>query len=521
MLPTRYNVRMKAGYASLITVHTSNGDFKINSPENGALLSDLLRQNGLSPDMPCAGRGICGKCRVRAQGALSEVTAQEKALLSEEELSGEVRLACRTAVHGDAEITLPDTGSLHAVTEGRGAFFRLSPFGKRLGLAADIGTTTVAAYLYDLKTGVRLGARAVKNPQSAFGADVVSRQKHSLSGGGKELAAAVRGCISSLAKALADEAGQSISDIDAAVFCGNTTMIYLLMGYGVSDIAAAPFNASHLFGEFISGASLFPELAPDCRIYLPPCISAYVGSDTVCAVLASGMTESTHPVLLADIGTNGEMALFSESRLLCCSTAAGPAFEGAGIECGTGAVPGAIDRVRAENGNLKIHTLSDAPPCGICGSGLLDAANALLKTGRLDETGRFTSESEREYLSNSVYISQKDIRNIQLAKSAVRAGIETLLLRAGIAENTLPELYIAGGFGSLLSPESAAGIGMIPSGMLSSCTALGNAAGLGACDILLSEDALQKCGEIIRISRTLELASDAKFSESFIENMLF
>jgi len=502
-------------------LRTPDGERALPFGGERQLVSDALRACGAALDMPCSGQGKCGKCRVRCSGSLSPVTAREREKLTEKELASGVRLACCAYLTGDdAVITLAETAGIDAVTEGESIAFERDPLGKKLGLAADIGTTTVAAYLYDLGTGARLGEAAVKNPQSSFGADVVSRQRHSLGGGAAALKDAVRGCLASLAGELCAGALKTIADIDAAVLTGNTTMLYLLMGYDVADIAAAPFEAAHLFGDFVDAGGLLPGFSESCRVYLPPCISAYVGADITCAILSSGMTRREGPVLLADIGTNGELALFSGGKLLCCSTAAGPAFEGAGIACGSTALPGAVDRVSVENGDMRVHTIGEKPAASLCGSGLLDAAAALLETGLLDESGRL--REERVFLGGTdVYITQGDVRNVQLAKAAVRAGIETLLLRAGLTGGPIPELLIAGGFGSRLRPGSAARIGLIPASMLPRCAAIGNAAGSGAAAILLSRAALKRCREIVRAAETVELASSPTFSEFFIEQMLF
>ena len=508
----------------MIHIYHSGGITDIEWSGESESISALLRRCEIFLDSPCSGNGKCGKCRVIAAGDISTPSDEEKAHLTVAELASGIRLACLARITGgDAEIHVPRQKDIEAVTEGLGETRTLNPFGKKLGLAVDIGTTTVAAYLYDLKTGRRLAAAAAKNPQSAFGADVVSRQKYSLGGGGDELAKAVRTCVNDLALELAANTGRSVSDLDAAVITGNTTMLYLFFGYDVDDIATAPFDARYLFGEFVPADRFFNDWAPGCTIYFPPCISAYVGADITCAILSSGMADDPADILLADIGTNGELAISSGGKLLCCATAAGPAFEGAGIELGSNALPGAVDRVWTDGHSISIHTIANAPAATICGSGLLDALAVFLDLHIMDETGRLdATDGDPVYLDNSdVYITQGDVRNVQLAKAAIRAGIETLIDYAGLSEAAPPRLYIAGGFGSKLNPRSAARIGMIPNTMKNGSLAIGNAAGLGAVNILLDNAAIKKCEDIIKRTTAIELSGNPKFSEHFIEQIVF
>lgn len=508
----------------MIHIFHSAGESEIVWDGKPVSVLQLLRDNNIFIDSPCSGRGKCGKCRIVGRGDLSEPAERERVHLSASDLSSGVRLACSTIITGaDAEIRVPRQQKMEIVTEGTGETKALNPFGKELGLAVDIGTTTVAAYLYDLKTGTRLGSAVAKNPQSTFGADVVSRQEYSIKGGGDELARVIRSCIAELSDELTGSAGRKISDIDSAVITGNTTMLYLLCAYDVEDIALYPFTSKHMFGEFFKAADFFSGFSPDCQLYLPPCISAYVGADITCAILSSGMLSTGENTLLADIGTNGELALSAGDRLLCCATAAGPAFEGAGIELGSNALPGAVDRVWADGNNISIHTIGNAAPKTICGSGLLDALAVFIRLGIVDETGRLESTNGAPvYLSDSsVYISQSDVRNIQLAKAAIRGGIETLLFRADLTGKTAPALLIAGGFGSKLNPESAARIGMIPENMLKRSLAIGNAAGLGAVNILLDKNNIEECRCIAEKASLLELSTDPKFSENFMEQIAF
>ena len=504
----------------MIRVKLQDGTYRsFESPEKPITAMKFLAEHGIGINSPCGGGGKCGKCRAKIIGSVLPPDESELGFLNPEELSGDVRLMCLTYLTGgDVDIALIRQNEVSGITESISLDIPLSPWGHGLGLAVDIGTTTVAGYLYDLDSGKRLSEGAAQNPQCAFGADVISRLSHSLAGDGEKLRGAVTSCVSSLAGILCEKVGRSTTDIGAAVITGNTSMLYLLHGYDVSDLARAPFEAKHLFGTFEPADGIFSGWAPGSKLYFPPCISAFLGADLVCAVLATGMCSSGTPSLLADIGTNGEIALYAEGRLLCCSTAAGPAFEGAGISQGSGAFDGAIDRVYTENGSLSVHSIGGEEPRSICGSGLLDAVAAFLTTGFMDETGRLTENAIRLGESN-VFLTQADIRAFQLAKAAIRAGMETLLHYIKLTAS--PRLLMAGGFGTKLSPESAAITGLIIPGMEKNCLSVGNAAGLGACAMLLSVGCIENGAHIAKMAGTLELTTDQFFSDSYIENMLF
>lgn len=501
-------------------IHICCGDkeFVLEYPGAPVKIAELLVQCGLRQEQPCGGRGKCGKCTVKAVGAFCAVTEDEYAALSAAALAEGVRLACCAEITGDsAEILLTDNLEFAGLADAGEMQMQMLPMGCGLGLAVDIGTTTVAAYLCDLTSGCVLCSDAAPNPQRAFGADVVSRIDASLAGHGVELAELVRTCIAGLAESLATAVDRDVKEIDAAVITGNTAMLYMLMEFPVDDIAVAPFEAVHRFGTYVPGAELFPEWATDCTIYLPPCISAYVGADVTCGIFSSGMLGEAGPVLLADIGTNGEMALYAGGRLLCCSTAAGPALEGVGIQMGSCAVQGAIDRVWLAEGAILIHTIGEAKARSICGSGLLDAVTCLLETGEIDETGALQGNCI-QLGGTEVLLTQKDIRSVQLAKAAIRAGMDTLLHYGGCAAPQ--KLLLAGGFGSLMNPVSASKIGLIPPES-ATCMALGNSAGRGAVQLLLNRTMHAQCEDIAAVAQTVGLAADPFFSAAFVDRMGF
>ena len=298
--------------------------------------------------------------------------------------------------------------------------------------------------------------------------------------------------------------------VDAMVITGNTTMLYLLTDRDPTCLSAYPFEADTLFDR--------DWKLGDAAVYLPPCMNAYVGADITCAVLASGMCKGK-TALLCDIGTNGELALWKDGTLYVTSTAAGPAFEGAGISCGCGSIPGAIDQAWIEGGELWLHAIGDAAPVGLCGSGLIDVVAALLDLEWMDETGSL--EDEDVTLAPGVTLLQKDIRAVQLAKAAIAAGIETLLEASGTDCKEVTKLYIAGGFGSHLDLQSAARIGLIPAELTDRVEIIGNAALAGAAQILLDQEKLQQARRIAANSRHWNLGGNPRFNEHYMNAMLF
>lgn len=469
--------------------------------EGQPLLDELLKSNGFFIPHPCAGRGLCKKCRVTVSGAVSEPTPAE-------ELAGS-RLSCQIRLLGDATVTLNDyEDSIQITTDVLPAPDALFPMEGRLGAAVDIGTTTVALKLCELSSGRIVGEASALNPQTAISADVMGRIDAAMKGELDLLRHRILECIKSLLK---KAAGVRIDEVDSLSLTGNTTMLYLLTGREPSSLARAPFEADCLFGK--------EERILSKKAWLSPCINAFVGADVTCAVLVSDMLSQSGTALLCDIGTNGEMVLKKGDHLFVTSTAAGPAFEGAGISCGCGSIKGAVDRVWTENGILKAHTVGEAPAVGICGSGLLDAVAAGLKLGLIDETGAMDGDTLK--VCEGVELIGRDIRAVQLAKAAISAGILTLLETSGTELSEIDTLYIAGGFGSHLDPKSAAAIGMIPTELSDRVRVLGNAALSGALATLLDTRNILKLREICSRAVSVNLSGNPKFNEKYIEQMLF
>lgn len=480
--------------------------------ERGTLLSQLL---GL--EQPCGGHGRCGKCRVWASGMLSPVTEAERRLLSGAELEQGLRLACCARVAGDCTVATVREQGNRICLSGRMAEFTLDPWFSRFGAAVDIGTTTLAAALYD-PMGKELATAAAQNPQARWGADVISRIEAALAGQLEALGASIREAVNDLLRQLAAQAGTGAEQIEYLVITGNTTMLYLLCGYEPEELSHAPFQAEHLFGQTCPAESLGLVCA-GAQVYLPRCVSAFVGADIITALLASGICAGEQTHLLVDIGTNGEAALWHDGALSCCSTAAGPAFEGAGLSMGMLGRDGAVDHVALEQGQLRAHVIGGGEPRGICGSGVIDAVACLLEQEMLDETGLL--EEDPALIAGAVSLSQKDIRMIQLAKSAICAGLRTLLHSAGVDSGSVKNLAIAGGFGSYIEIANAGRIGLILPELADRASVLGNAALSGAAMILLSRELARRSETLARQARTVDLSTSPVFMEEYTTGMFF
>ncbi|HTX72580.1 MAG TPA: ASKHA domain-containing protein [Rectinemataceae bacterium] len=413
-----------------------------------------------------------------------------------------------------------------------------------LGVAIDIGTTTIVCFLLDLATGEELGLRSALNAQRSFGADVISRIAASTEGpGGLEaLRAAIAGQLARIIAALAEGAGRSLGNVAAITVAGNSTMLHLLAGVSPAAIASAPFIPAFLGTRRLAASELGLVPHAACRAFLLPGLSGYVGADIVAGMAAVRMGEREGPALFLDLGTNGEIALGDRSGIRCCSTAAGPAFEGAGIEMGMAGVAGAIDAVWLEDGELHCSTIGGEAAAGICGSGIIDAVATLLDCGLVDETGRIVDAGEAASLPSAiaavrsgegrdarilidaargVYLSQGDIRAVQLAKAAVAAGIGSLVHAAGIELSSVSRLWLAGGFGSFIDLRSAIRIGLIPRELRDRVIVAGNTAGAGAIAACLSAERLAECERLPSICTYLELSSRPDFNEIFVDNMVF
>jgi uncharacterized 2Fe-2S/4Fe-4S cluster protein (DUF4445 family) len=402
------------------------------------------------------------------------------------------------------------------------------------GAAIDVGTTTVSAVLFSFDAGEAVSSAHEMNRQAVYGADVLSRIDCANREGVEELHRCLLAQLDGMLSRLISDAGVEASRVRRISAAGNTTMLHFLTGLDPKGIGAAPFIPQSLFGDERAAGELFPRFR-DAELYLPPSVSAYVGADITCGILASGIAEKDGARLLIDVGTNGEMALSSGSRITCCSTAAGPAFEGATISMGMPAVSGAVCGVSNAGGAISCRVIDDARPSGICGSGMISAVRLMLETGVLDGSGRILErphaferfvvkkDGELSFVlgESGVSLTQRDIRNIQLVKASIAAGALVLLKNARITPDTVETLHLSGGFGSTIDPAEAAAIGLIPHELAGRTSASGNTSLSGAAKTLFSRKDRRRAAEIASSAAEISLSSSAEFMEEYIEQMPF
>jgi len=413
-----------------------------------------------------------------------------------------------------------------------------------VGLAVDVGTTKLAAYLVDLTTGDTLVKSGAMNPQIAFGEDVVSRiaycQNHT--DGRRTLQRRLIEALNELLSEMCRMARLERDQILDAVVVGNTAMHHLFAGLPVNQLGHAPYVPAVSEALDIPARELGLELAPGAYVHLPPNIAGYVGADHVAMDLATGAWNAQRTTLALDIGTNTEITLNHNGRLLCCSCASGPAFEGAHIRDGMRAAPGAIERVQivdsGEGAKIRLQTIGDQPAVGICGSGILDAIAAMLQAGVLDRRGALVGshalvrwrDGLHEFVlvpagetghGKDMLITRRDVNEIQLAKGAIRAGIETLLAEAGIQSQDVQDFIVAGAFGTYISIHSAIQVGMFPALPESRFRQVGNAAGAGARQMLVSVQQRQIAQEIAARLEYIELSSHPDFTNEFSHRLFF
>lgn len=420
-----------------------------------------------------------------------------------------------------------------------------------LGLAVDIGTTKIAGYLVDLDSGITLSKQGLINPQVAYGDDIMARITYALANksGAEILQKSVIEAINQLATKLCDTANKSHENkppictyrphhIAEAIMVGNTAMHHITMGLSLKQLGTAPYTPD-IYEEMITPArNLGFCFADQSLVHMLPNIAGFVGADHVSMLLATGIQEAKQNTLYIDIGTNTEITLIMNHRMLCCSTASGPAFEGAHIRDGMRATDGAIEKIRIDGEEIRFHTIGDKKPTGICGSGIIDAIAQMLKSGILDERGIFNEshplvrkgergpelvivQGDKTAHGSDILINRKDISEIQLAKGAIRAGIELLLAETGGGIQHIEKVIVAGAFGSFIDIRSAKIIGLFPDLNTSRFKQVGNAAGMGARHSLLSIHMREEASVIANKLEYIELATHTGFTEAFSKAIMF
>ncbi len=490
------------------TVHLVPVGKKIPA-RRGTCLIDILHEYGV--EFPCGGKGSCGKCKVRLLDGELQVSENHSIQLDKLNLHGDWRLACQSYITGDVTLEVDQYKTLIQADE---TFFAFEP-GSGLGVAVDLGTTTLVAQLVDLATGTVLAVETNLNPQKKYGSDLITRLEASLRLGGDEMTGMIRAKIGEMIGLLLQDVREPLDEI---VIVGNTVMQHFFCNYDITPLSYYPFESpAKDMAVFKPDELGWPDgLCNTVKFY--PSIGSFVGSDILAGIMASGMYLKERYSVLIDLGTNGEIVIGNSSRILCASTAAGPAFEGARISMGMLATTGAIASVEDLGMGWRCSVIGNVEPVGICGSGLIDAVRLFLENGMLGAFGEILTGEREIVLAEPVTITQKDIQEFQLAKAAIVTGIQILMRLLTINPGDIENVYISGGFGSYLNLENVKKTGMIdfPVGKMHQ---LGNTALMGARMFLF--DGQKKAGQILSRTRHVNLESDPEFQDIFVENLAF
>ena len=576
----------------------------------GTTILEAQIQAGLNPDAPCGGKGTCGKCLVNVvegtpAGVQKACTTKVTCDLTVSVQSGGGHSILLEGVQRKIEIA-PMIRSVN-LTVGKCVLGENTSDWKRLKMAAaealgvdeneitadlslisnlyqtlqdcnyslnavfcgteildlrkaddpiyvmafDIGTTTVVGYLLDAASGKELAVTSMMNPQAQYGADVIERSNFAIADGVEKLSSLIHQALNTLIEKAVKKAGVDSHSIYMISVVGNTCMHHLFSGISPKALVHSPYNPTISEAMILKSADMEIDIFRGGRVMLLPNIAGFVGADTVGVLLATEFDTLEELSLMIDIGTNGEMVMGDKNRRIACSTAAGPAFEGAKIACGMRGAKGAVDHLKWENGEAAFSVIGGGKPIGICGSGLMDIVTFLLEHGLMDEMGRIMDEDEMDeeaaalsekYIirleengmkafcladetesgnGEKVYLSQKDIREVQLAKSAMAAGIELMADTLGVEISDIKKVLIAGAFGNYMEPHSACGIGMIPKELESCIVPVGNAAGEGSKIAVLNEKEYQRSKVLARECEFLELATHPDFQDTFVDLMEF
>jgi uncharacterized 2Fe-2S/4Fe-4S cluster protein (DUF4445 family) len=493
-----------------IRLHPMGVEFTV---PRGTPLQDVLFPYGV--EFPCGGKGKCKGCRVRVIEGELPVTPEQERMLSAQELTGGWRLSCQCNAGSDLVLEL---AQWEAQILADASSFTFTPK-EGLGIAIDVGTTTLVAQLLDLQRGEVLAVRTALNPQARFGADIMSRVGYAVAEHGHgTLTDVVRRQTGKMIAELLEAAGRPQSAITDIVLVGNTVMHHLFCGFSVEPLSHYPFEPENLDGAQFTPEQLGWEIHGSAPVRFLPNIGGFVGSDILAGVVATGIHTDHHQNALIDLGTNGEIVIGNDGQLLCASTAAGPAFEGARIYMGMRASTGAISAVRIEGDRLACHVLGSVPPRGLCGSGLVDAVACALDLALILPGGRMANGEKSLMLSDPVKLSQTDIRELQLAKGAIAAGVRLLLRELELEATDISRTHLAGAFGNYIETTSARRIGLLQF-TPEQIHPAGNTALLGAKIALFSDP-----GQFDSLARRITHVSLSElpgFQDIYVEEMAF
>ena len=524
---------------------TFRPDGKQVSIHSGATLIEAASQAGIVLNFVCGGKGTCKKCLVHLEPGSRPV------------------LACQYRIERDLTVTVPAGSRFfeqRILAEGVASQTAIEPdiykdylqagSGPAIfGVAVDVGTTTVVAKLMDMADGRCCATEAALNPQARFGDDVVSRIAYAQSERQyADLHSAIIECINVLIDGLCAKASIEADRIYEMCVVGNTTMNHILLRLPIAQLGQAPYHAWSLEAHDVRAADLGLRMNQAGNVHTVENIAGFVGADTTAVALACDIDAAEEMTLIVDIGTNGEIVLGTKDQLYAASCAAGPALEGARITCGSRATDGAIEAVVANGDDIDMDVIGDCPPRSICGSGLIDAAAVMLDLGVMDRTGRFAEPEELKgklppaifsrifehegqpafrlagtanAAPDQVFLTQRDIRQMQLAKGAIRAGIRLVQQRAGLEDGDIRHVLLAGAFGNYIRPVSALRVGLLPAVPVERIRFVGNAAASGAQMALISRHCRQQAGRLARKIEYVEIAHEPDFQMVFADSMFF
>lgn len=482
---------------------------KVFETNEGTPLIDILHEYGV--EFPCGGKGTCGRCRVKVLEGKIETDASHRNKLQHLGLAEEWRLACLSSC---TENLVLEVGQYEVIIQADETPFDFTPL-SGLGIAFDLGTTTLVGQLLDLSNGRILAVETDMNPQKVYGSDLVSRLEAALKGKGEEMTQIIREKIGAMTWKMMK--GRDLP-LERMVIVGNSVMQHFFCGHDIRPLSFFPFESPHLKRMTLSPEELGWDLKIKQQVDFYPSIGSFVGSDILAGILATGMHRKDSFTALIDLGTNGEIVIGNKDRLLCASTAAGPAFEGAKISQGMQATTGAISSIEAGGEGWNCSVIGNVPSRGICGSGLFDAIALFLDKGLIGEFGEIVSGEQEIALDSTVSLSQKDIQEFQLGKAAISAGFEILLRKLGIGTEAISDVYIAGGFGNYLNLKNVIRVGMhhFPEEVLHK---LGNSALIGAKMFLFEGPDFPQ--GILDLCEHVSLEAEPGFQDIFIENLGF
>ncbi len=489
-----------------------------------------LIDNKFYIEAPCGGNGTCGKCEITLLKGEITPSKSDLEFYSTKEIDEGKRLSCTAFANGDCTIYLGKKAEMEVLSHSDNHSVSTKNTDNPVAIAIDLGTTTIAMTMVDLKEKSVVDTFTTVNSQRTFGADVISRIKSSEEGNLEKMSQLIR---DDLSKGIATLLKGNNERVKKIILAGNTTMIHLLMGYSCKSLGEMPFISDHLDSIKISAKEIHSQelfsLEINCDLIIFPGISAYVGGDIVSGMLACGFAEKDDISVIIDLGTNGEIAIGNKEKIMTSSTAAGPAFEAANITCGTASIEGAIFKCKINSAeNIELETIGGKPPVGICGTGVIEITSELVRNELIDETGLL----EEDYFDDGIILvkntqgddivfTQKDIREIQLAKSAIRAGLETLINAYGVSYDDISKVFLAGGFGHKLDKNSAANIGLFPKEILPKIEVVGNSSLDGCIHFSIDEELEEKINLIKEISLNVDLSKSSDFNDKFMEYIEF